>query len=498
MEFIEEHTSITGEKSYQPSAPYNYTQGSGYRTYNSMISGVKCESLFTNVTLEILCFLFDGHAETLISTYGFDATRLICDVNKRRARGITDDVLRRNGNPRESKVLKKSGKTALYVSPYIRNQIQRNVDLFNIAAEFYGTKKLAFTTGLDHIIYKSSMSEESLPILDCRIFEPLQDLKSQNNPFHYVMIVCIATANGLDSNDNQENRRGKKSIRITSPPNDTTHYVPNFITNFVTNQPNNQNQTNNPNQPNNQNRTNYLNQTNCSNQIDEYGNCTSEKDCSKSDKPEVVELDPTANASISLLENFDLHFKTIISIIGPYGKYPIGKQKKHIDVSLLENLNIKGINEELLAIHESHQRNIQKRAVNGQYTSDNPGADYQEFKPLKWVNIDMKPGDVLVFDCRIPYITSRNKYNTPSMYVPYSIRPVGDDWYLSVQFKQLTDAVTTGKAGNWGKRSFKGCNIEEFKWRKTQKILPSSTIDVCTDTSKYSDQDRLIFGLDRY
>lgn len=466
--------SITGEKSHLPSVRYNYSQGSGYRTYKSLISGVECESLFTNVTLEILCFLFDGHAETLISMYGFDATRLICDVNKRRARGITDDVLRRNGNPRESKVLKKSGKTALYVSPFIRNQIQRNVDLFNIAAEFYGTRKLAFTTGLDHIIYKSSMSEESLPILDCRIFEPLQDLKSQNNPFHYVMIVCIAAAGGLDANDtmNQENRRGKKPNRInqTVPVHDADHYVPGFITNFVTNQ---------------QDPINHV-----SSGLD--------ADFTQSDKLGPIEVDPTANASISLLENFDLHFETIKSIIGPYGKYPIGKQKKHIDVSLLENLNIKGINDELLIIHESHQRNVQNQIINGQYTQQVPDGGCSGFKPLKWVNINMKPGDVLVFDCRIPYITSRNKYNTPSMYVPYSIRPVGDDWYLSVQFKQLTDAVTTGKAGNWGKRSFKGCNIEEFKWRKTQKILPSSTIDVCTDTSKYSDQDRLIFGLDRY
>ncbi len=398
---------------------FPYEQGKGYRLYYGVINLETSSYVFLNTTLEICHFTFDNLAEDLLSKYGVHTTRLITDTTSRKELGISDNVLRRNGNPRESKLLKKSGKTSMYVSKYIRDYIRRSRDIFNIISEFYGSDKLAFTNGLDYLIYKPVMSEKSLPILDCHIFEPLQAPTSINNSFHYVCLVCV-------------------SSNITSAGKDEEN-----------------------------------------------------------------------DGSIYLLENFDVHFEDIKTIISPYGKYPINKQKKNIDVSLLENLDINGINEELLKIHNSKFGFLKhkKRSVDGLKFANTNNVDHP-FKPLVWKKIPMKPGDLLVFDCRIPYMTASNKAtsisgdtmnnNNPVMFVPVSLRPVSKEWYSSQKHKEVVDSVTTGKSGNWNKRIYKGCNLDEFKWRSTIKSLPGSTISTCTDISDFAPHDKLIFGLDKY
>ena len=362
-----------------------YTQGTGYRIYHSVLNKETVNKIFTHVTLEICFFALGDHTSSFIEKLGMDTTRLICDSHYRKDLGVLDSVIRRKGNSRESKVLKKSGKTSLYLSVHIRDLIRRNKLVYNIFKELYGTYKLAFTNGLDYLIFKPLGTEDSPPILNCKIFEPLEVATSLNNPYHYVCFVVIS------SNSNVGEECGQ----------------------------------------------------------------------------------------LHLLLNFDLYYELIQQIICPHGKYPIAKQKKNIEVSLLENFNLKMINKEL------------ERIINS-----NPL--YGEFQPLRWVTVPVKNGDVLIFDCRIPYMTSKNKHKHPTMYVPVSLRPVDNNWYSSNKRKELVNGIQNGKVGNWNKRTFKSCNIDEFNWRNNETVLKYANIITCLDTNSFSDHDKRIFGLLEY
>ena len=383
-----------------------YSEGSGHRCYKNVLTQHDCDSIYTNLTLEAVSFMFGEDAYRLIQEYGFGVTKLIADVGARRQAGIHDEAIRRNGNTRNSKVLKKSGKTALYISPYIRDIVRRNKTIFEILASMYGTKKLAFTAGLDHFIYKTEASEESVPVLDCKLFEAFGDPTSTENPFHY---NCFVVGGGKTAFET------KVSSGQTDSQND-------------------------------------------------------------------------ADGGFSILEGFDVHYEDIKTIIGPYGAHPIAKQKKQLDVSLLDDFNLKGVNDELRKLH---QVRLVTRMMAGQGMT--------EFKPLQWIKLKTSPGDVIVFDCRLPYMTSKNRNSPPSMYIPVSLRPVGADWYGSLKHKELVSAIKTGKAGNWAKRLFKSSNIDEFAWRSfIAAFLPRSSLASATDVSQFSDQDNLIFGLSRY
>ena len=109
-----------------------YLQGAGHRIYPQVITKDKSREIFYGVTLELCFFIFGDYAQELINCYGVNATRIISDVQYRRSLNIPDNILKRNGNPRESIILKKSGKTALYISPYIRDGIRRNINVFKM------------------------------------------------------------------------------------------------------------------------------------------------------------------------------------------------------------------------------------------------------------------------------------------------------------------------------------------------------------------------------
>lgn len=394
---------------YSDGTPISYHEGQGYRVYTGVIPNNECEQIFNSVTLEICFFIFGSHAIELITRYGMDVTKLIADPELRRQLGISDEHIRRNGNPRDSKVLKKSGKTPLYVSPVIRDRIRRNKRIFDIMATMHSSQQLAFTSGIEHLIYKPFKTEESPPILDCKIFQPFGASDSLENPFHYTCMVCVSVASPEDVSDD--------------------------------------------------------------------------------------------NAALWLLEGFDRHYADILTIIAPNGAYPIAKQKKNIEVSLLENFSLTGTNEELMKIHESKFGSINKSSelLSGINRKRSLSSETRPpFVPLRWAKVNMKPGDVVVFDCRIPYMTSRNHQSMPVMYVPVSLRPVSTSWYGTVKHKELVASVTEGRAGNWSRRITKSCNIEEFTWRTHQKDLPYSNIKAATDTSHFDAHDRLIFGLSRY
>lgn len=357
----------------------NYEQGQGYRVYKGVLSIEKAREVFVFTTLEICFYVFGKQAEYVVKTYDLNkATQLICDSKLRKELNIPDDMIRRNGNSRESKVLKKSGKTALYFCPYVRDIIQRNPKVHEIFKNMYNDDKLAFSAGLDHLIFKPNMSDESLPILDCIITQKLEATTSLNNPYHYTCLMSLSSLNTEDA------------------------------------------------------------------------------------------------SMISLLINFDKYFDVIKTLILPNCKYPIGKQKKNSKVTMLEHFNLDLINKELSTIIKS-----------------NGG----EFSPLEWQKINMTPGDMLIFDCRIPYKIDKNKSQIPILYMPISLRNVNEKWNNSQNRVDLINAIQTGKTGDWGRRIRKNCNLDEYKWRSTESKLVLSKLESCIKIKNFSDQDKQIFGI---
>lgn len=353
---------------------FQYSQGSGYRIYHKVLAPESCTYILLEMTLEICFFVFRELAVQLVKAFGLGTIDLIADRDRRQMLGIPDNLIRRNGNPRESKVLKKSGKTTLVTNVAIRDRIRRNPRFKDILSEFYGNDRLAYTGGLDNPIFKPKNSHESPAILDCKFHEPLQPSSGLNNPFHYTSFACV-------SNSNTE-----------------TH-------------------------------------------------------------------------ALKLLQNFDVHFENIKKLIR------LGKPKKHLDITILDNLNVEKLNDELKKRHN----NI-----------------FGPFKELQWVNVNVTEGDFVVFDCRLPYKTGKSDCSTPILLVPVSLRPVSKEWYQSIRHTQLVASITTGRVGDWSKKTTKGCNNDEVYWRNSEHVLPKSKLSHVIDIKDFTDYDNMIFGLKPY
>lgn len=370
---------------------FNYKQGSGYRVYSSVLTEESCKCIFQNCSIEIWAFVFGSCLDPLYNHLGKNVGKLICDSNLRKQYNLNEEILRKNGNPKESKVLKKSGKTSIYLSRIVRDQVRRNTKIYQILSSIYRTNRLAFTKGLEHLIYKPYMSDESIPMIDCDILQPLgNNYEDLDNGPHYVCIVCIS--------DNDED--------------------------------------------------------------------TDEENPKQDD------------GSLSLLLNFDRYYPTIREMILPKGKYPVAKQKKNAKTSVLENLNVDAINQELINIYLKQGINLSPEQL------------------LKWETVKMNSGDMIIFDCRLPYKLSRNRNENAIMFIPVGLRPVTKNWYKSSHHKQLLDSVIHGKVGDWNKKTYKGSNLNEYTWRV--KYNSFIGLQACLDLSDFKEQDKLIFGLSEY
>jgi|SRR5579885_3448815 len=356
-----------------------YIQHNGYRIYLSSVSPVACQNCFIQTTLEICHLFFQNHTSLLIENYGMDTTKMIFDHSQRSQIIPNFEFQNKEKNSRNEKIMKKSGKTNLFLSPQIMT-IRKDKTIYSILTDIYKNDKLAFTNGLDHIIYKVKGSEEYPPTLDCKINQNLEDFNGLNNPFHYSCMVCISSSKGQSS--------GK----------------------------------------------------------------------------------------MSLLENFDYHFDFIKTLVDNRGKFPLEKQKKDADYTVLDNLNIELVNQE-----------ISKKYFG-----------IKDIRLLKWVEIDLNPGDVLIFDCRIPYKIEKNDIDIPVMYIPISLRPVPQNWYKSRKHSNLVNAIKNGKVGDWNKKTFKGSNIDEYRWRTQQNYLDFAKLENCINNLKFEDGEQFIFGLKQY
>lgn len=356
--------------------------GQGYVIYGGVLTSETCTKIFRSLTEEICDYIL-GSAS--IHSIDFRSmTRMICDPNLRSKMGVSANNIWRGGNSRESKLLKKSGKVSLYLNPEVRDYIWRNELVRTILADIYKTRIIAFSTGIDHCIYKPCMAEESIPTLDCSINHPLGKSTALVNPFHYVSMVCVRSSNS----DN--------------------------------------------------------------------------------------------GAGLKLLTNFDIYFNLIVDMIGPCGDHPIVKQKGDKQ-TIMVGLKVDEINASL----EQIVCNLEREGYVGPLSP---------FKPLKWESVNVSSGQMIVFDCRIPYITEKNRDPVPVVYCPVSLRPIEGHWYGSKEHKQLVESMTNGHVGDWRKRMVKKCNIEEYTWRVSSNVY---TIDRFTNC-KLSNAEKKLFGLTKY
>lgn len=352
--------------------------GPGFRIYKNLIQKDQASKIFNFTTLEICFYVFGDRAQSLIDQLKFKTTQLICDAKLRNTYNVDVSEVRNSGNSRDSKVLKKSGKTSLYLCPYVREGIYHNTDVYNVLKEVYGNPNLAFSSDLDPIIYKPNMSECSIPILDCDFRSDLESSTSLNNPQHYTCFVSVS-------------------------PNTTAEV-----------------------------------------------------------------------SKLHLLVNFDKYYDAIRYLI-KNKRCTITSQKKSHKTTILDELSVDYLNSELKKIIPSN------------------------FEPLYWKRIDLEQGDMIIFDCKIPYKTSKNRSGMPQMLVSVPLRPISSDWYNTEQCKNIIRALTDGKTGDWKKRSPKNCNIDEYRWRNSLKTnLMFANMKSCTNTSSLTDSNKRLYGLIKY
>lgn len=414
--------------SYSLLTNIKHREGNGYRVYENALAPQISEYVFNGVTLELCYFVLGNTAGNLIGHYGLDITRAFQDCDFRSRLGISTKMVRRNGNSRESKVLKKSGKAPIYLSPYVRDGIRRNPVIHEIISSFYREQKLAFTEGLDPVIYKAKGSEESLPVLDCKLFEPLRG----QNKFHYVCLVYVGSQSNSQSNSHPA---GYDSSSGSSDEMSTEDHDSRNL--------------------------NGYNQDNQKPKREHHGD---------------------DNGHLMLLKGFDVHYADLMRILDHNGSHPIPRKKKESLFTVLENFNLVGVNEALRNIHLARNGN----------------QNIHSFIPLEWVSVSMNPGDVIVFDCRIPYKTVRNITNNPACFIPVSLRPVDSTWYGSDKHQSLVQSMKDGKVGDWKKRGYKECNLEEHSWRNKVEELQYSNMQCATDITTFNDKEKQMFGLIRY
>lgn len=69
----------------------------------------------------------------------------------------------------------------------------------------------------------------------------------------------------------------------------------------------------------------------------------------------------------------------------------------------------------------------------------------KKLPPLEWVAVETEPGDMVVWDQRIPHYSMANTTDTPRIVAYYSVFPVDDEWYGSEEQKWVEEMFTTGR-----------------------------------------------------
>lgn len=168
------------------------------------------------------------------------------------------------------------------------------------------------------------------------------------------------------------------------------------------------------------------------------------------------------SGDVSILENFDRYFDFFSKEFKNDPNFSLEKQPLHQkDKTLFKNFNLAKFNNK----------------IRSQF-----GADALL---LKWVNLDLGPGDFAVIDCRIPYKMNRNQKDIPAVYTTVSLEPCDLSQNGSSFQNNNLQLCNEGKVGDWHSSTYKNTNYDEWAWRKDrtdsyslQSVVPKDNCSI--------------------
>lgn len=176
------------------------------------------------------------------------------------------------------------------------------------------------------------------------------------------------------------------------------------------------------------------------------------------------------DGGLCILENFDLYYEFLRLEFGARGKLPLEKQPKNIG----RKTHIKALNLDLINDIISHKYGVNAPKV-------------------KWVNLDLRAGDLALIDCRIPYRFCRNKNEIPTIYTQVSLEPRSIGWEGSPRQNFLRQFLRAGKVGDWNKDAHRGTNNDEYLWRRDSTGIDS--LDAVIVKGPFNVHQACIYGM---
>tara|TARA_R110002072_G_scaffold45565_5_gene126839 strand:+ start:22576 stop:23685 length:1110 start_codon:yes stop_codon:yes gene_type:complete len=181
----------------------SYEQHDGYTIHRNLHEKEESERAYRKILEELCDFVLLDKAPELIKTFGLEVTKFFNCRNFQQDHNLPDSYVRSPSNSRESKIVRKTGRTDIYLSETAREMAGENEAIYNILHNLYAKvtqidTPLAFTNGLDQLCVKSYGCEENLPTLDCKMFESFGPPTCDKNPFHYFALYCFGACTNIN------------------------------------------------------------------------------------------------------------------------------------------------------------------------------------------------------------------------------------------------------------------------------------------------------------
>jgi hypothetical protein len=190
----------------------NTNNQNGYTIHRGVTDVNVSKRHYLEILEEICNYVLVEKTSELVTKFGLDVTKLFNDRDCQLENGLSEKYIRKASNSRESKIVRKNGRSDIYFSRAARSICAENTQIYNIMEELYShvmgkVVPLAFTNGLDQLIVKSFGCEENLPTVNCKMFTNFEPPTGSNNPFSYFALYCYGIDKSLTINE-----RGQVSI----------------------------------------------------------------------------------------------------------------------------------------------------------------------------------------------------------------------------------------------------------------------------------------------
>lgn len=158
---------------------------SDWEIMERLFSPEVCTEVGAQICLDALLFVFRDKALKICGELQEDSMRVFFDQKLRKKYDPTNLLIYRNGNPRESRLPRKTGRIDLYLNGDVFTLFRQSKELYRIFCDKYQENQLACYS-IDAIILKPPGAEMSTPAM------------YQTNPAvsssTYVAFICIASS----------------------------------------------------------------------------------------------------------------------------------------------------------------------------------------------------------------------------------------------------------------------------------------------------------------